>query len=312
MQNQLYKVYSKEKDQIIGVLHLIITEEMVHNHYKKTGNITIKSYAYTIPTKQPFYNVFFASYRDDSIGKIANISSEDPHGKGDIIFNMDQLRGLRIGSLIMYLKTQWLKKLDEDFPVKGIHFKPQGSVIRAQKFYENFGVPITGSMFHIADLKLHTSWEQNIEEIKIENLDQLISDLADEERLLIKKIEYLEQLNSESRAQIHKFNIFNFWIPKKFIDQSEKIKNITSDVHNDLSGNKLEDKIVNLNHLFYHLPKLHYELAKKRKNNQKENYYWSLSQTPFRFRVALGRLFNQLLLPGLVILIGLAFYFNYR
>lgn len=312
MQNQLYKVYSKEKDQIIGVLHLIITEEMVHNHYKKTGNITIKSYAYTTPTKQPFYNVFFASYRDDSIGKIANISSEDPHGKGDIIFNMDQLRGLRIGSLIMYLKTQWLKKLDEDFPVKGIHFKPQGSVIRAQKFYENFGVPITGSMFHIADLKLHTSWEQNIEEIKIENLDQLISDLADEEQLLIKKIEYLEQLNSESRAQIHKLNIFNFWIPKKFIDQSEKIKNITSDVHNDLSENKLKDKIVNLNHLFYNLPKLHDELAKKRKNNQKENYYWSLSQTPFRFKVALGRLFNQLLLPGLVILIGLAFYFNYR
>jgi len=312
MQNQLYKIYSTEQDRIFGVLHLVITEETIHNQFKKTGNITIESYVYTTPPKKPFYNVFFASYRDDSIGKIANISSEDPHGKGDIIFNMDQIRGLRIGSLIMYLKTEWLKKLDEDFPVKGIHFKPQGSVIRAQKFYENFGVPITGSMFHIADLKLHTSWEQNIEEIKIENLDKLISDLANEERLLIKKIEYLEQLNSESRAQIQKLNIFNFWIPKKFIDQSEKIKNITSDVNNNLSFNTLENKIEHLSQLFFHLPKLHEELTKKIKNNQKENYYWSLSQTPFRFKVALGRLFNQLLLPGLVILFSLAFYFNYR
>ncbi|MBN6523283.1 hypothetical protein JZM37_03290 [Acinetobacter pittii] len=99
---------------------------------------------------------------------------------------MEQIRGLRVGSLIMYLKTQCLKKLDVNISVKDVHCKPEQSVIRVQKLYDNLDVPINGLSFQIANLNLHSSWKLNIEVIKIKDLDKLISELIDEELLVIK------------------------------------------------------------------------------------------------------------------------------
>lgn len=292
MATRVFYVNSPKTKELFGILVLEINE-VEKLEYCNLHELTISSHFYH-GEFHPKSSNFYASYRDDLIGKIASISSNLPGGKGDIIFNYHPMHGYRMGSLIMHLKVEWLKKLPNDFPVKGIHFSPAGDKNLAERFYRNFGVPIDGSEFTVGRLISHESWKENIVEIKSSELDRVISNHFCKINTLKSEISYLSELNQLSSNYKRSINILNFWICRDFRPRKITPVLYETDSRAYPLDQDLGVKIKLLQQSISNLKNLESSLTGEKERNINDNRFWSIKHTYTRFTRAINRIWNKL------------------
>lgn len=308
-----YRVNDKDNKEFTGILILEITEKL--NEFENSASLTIKSYFYYKNAPHPTEDYFYTSYRSGFTELMASISSDRYYGKGDIIFSSHKAKEKRIGSLIMYLKVLWLKYNYPLFaPVRGIHFRPAGSVERAQKFYENFGVPIDGKKFRCKDLILYKSWKKNIKRIKRKDIDENLLLILTKNQKLKKQIDEINIINKKANNAYYKINFTNLWIPKNFLYKENDPDDIS--VNPSYLNLNIHEKCKMTSCVEYENIKLNLEKERLITLNKRLNNDWSNSQLFSRLKFALRLLYEKLLsllIPILFVIFlvkTLANYFN--
>ncbi|WP_336932382.1 hypothetical protein [Acinetobacter bereziniae] len=295
MLTRAFEVYDSKNENFIGHLLLTIKEKVEVSVTYKDSYLEINSYFYE-DLKAPSLKNFYASYRVSLINEndqnYANISYLNPPEGGDIIL-FDGMRGFRIGSLIMYIKIQWLKNLSADYKVKGIFFRPDGDPEIAKQFYKNFGVRIDGLPFKISNLYLHDTWKKNIFEIDLNKIDSIIQNLVTELNFINSKIKYLKEMNFESNDKYSKINILNFWICRNFYADLSNCP--MSFDYTNLSKFDLEAKTELLSKYYHEKIAINQILEVKKKEHQKQIKRWDFFHIPHRFLQAIINIFNMLL-----------------
>ncbi|MDV7620576.1 hypothetical protein R4615_00130 [Acinetobacter baumannii] len=308
-----YRVNNKDNNEFTGILVLEITEKL--NQFENSAFLKIKSYFYYKNDNHPIKDYFYTSYRFDLEDMMASISSENYHGKGDIIFSSHKNKEIRIGSLIMYIKILWLKYNYPSFaPIRGIHFKPAGSIERAQKFYENFGVPIDGKKFKCKDLILYKSWKKNIKRIKENDIDDNLLLILSKNQKLKKQIDEINIINKKAYDAYSKINFTNVWFPKNFLYKENNQNNIS--VNPSYLKLDIHEKCKLTSCVEYENIKLNLEKERLITLNKKLSDDWSNSQLFSRLKFALRLLYEKflsLLIPilfAIFLVKSLANYFN--
>lgn len=168
---EIYKLFDKQTGQLLGLFRLDTEIKCESFDYKETHNtqaeltIRLEFTPYDDLNTRTYHSYFLACYISKPFVDIeprASISSHDPFNIGGIELNPSQIRGHRVGSLIMCKIIQWLQQFPLHTQVNPIDFVPSGNAKAVKQFYENAGVPVNGDAFAIADLKLNHSWQQNI------------------------------------------------------------------------------------------------------------------------------------------------------
>lgn len=308
--NRAFEVYSIDNINFLG--HLLLTiKEVKNNHHTFTDyylEISIHFYEHLkAPSVKNFYTSYRVSLINDNDQNYANISYLNPSEGGDIIL-FDGMRGFRIGSLIMYIKIQWLKNLSSEYKVKGIFFRPDGDPEIAKQFYKNFGVRIDGLPFKISNLCLHDSWKKNIFEIDLSKIDSIIWNLVNELNFIDSKIKYLKEMNLESNDKYRKINILNFWICRNFYADLSNCPISFEYAH--LSKFDLEDKTELLSKYYHKKIAINQILEDKKKENQKQIKHWDFFHIPHRFLQAIINIFNMLI-PYTIFLVFLYLIYKY-
>lgn len=183
-ENSLYKLFEKQSGNFLGLFSLNRDIELEQFDFKDTMNtdakITIRL-DFTpcndlhIRSHHSYFQACYISKPFVNIEPRASISTHNPFNIGGLELNPHEIRGQRVGGMIMYQIFQWLKQFPLDTEVNPIDFVPSGNPKVAKNFYERLGVPTNGDTFTIGDLILHESWKKNISAISQQELfDEIV------------------------------------------------------------------------------------------------------------------------------------------
>ena len=174
---EFYKLNNRNTDQFIGVVILNIKSELTKYQYDGRTNIEAKL---TINLDfrdqrsgqlQSCACSFHAGFNNSNFYEYsASVSKHNPSGHGGIDIRPFKIQGHRVGTLMMSKVVSWLKTFPAHEKVHPISFVPSGDERIAKKFYKNAGIPVNGDIATINDLKVHQSWQSNIELIHQDQL----------------------------------------------------------------------------------------------------------------------------------------------
>ncbi len=207
---ELYELFDKKTSKLLGICHLdfkVEGKENLEKHLKLTINLKFTYYEdFRIQTA---FSSFLASYiHTHNLGPRASISTHNPFEIGGIEIKPSNIAGQRVGGLIFNKIITWLKSFPHATQVNPINYKPTGDHRISKTFYKNFGVPINGGAFTIADLEFHDTWVQNIKQTNLSTLLHKLSLLKIESIELEEKCENLKKQIHRTADIQHTTNLF--------------------------------------------------------------------------------------------------------
>lgn len=207
---EIYKLYDRKTGNFIGIFSLHISTSIsdnldgYSNDHDLNAELTIKINCIIKDQCYSGFNdaisVFHSSYRNlksAGIESRASISTHRTFDTGGIELYPENIRGHRVGGLVMSKIITWLKTFPLDSTVTGIHFAPSGNKAAVRRFYESIGMPINGDSTTIGKLTVNSSWEQNIKHTSSLILKNEIDELSAEITHGKRQLELLEPLKKK-------------------------------------------------------------------------------------------------------------------
>ncbi|MDN8247854.1 hypothetical protein QZK48_15075 [Acinetobacter baumannii] len=230
---EIYRLNHRETGSFLGIIVLNIKSEEKQFHYDGKLNIEAKltiNLDFRDKNSERWNSSacsFYAGFNNSRFYNYpASVSKHSPSGHGGIDIKPLKIQGHRVGTLMMSKVVSWLKTFPHHEKVHPIYFVPAGNKNVAKKFYTNAGIPINDKIITIADLKIHESWQSNIELIPEEKLQELVFELYKEESFLVHQKELLEKQCIEASSYVHTLNplkaLISYSIEPKLLNKNFK------------------------------------------------------------------------------------------